>query len=95
MSDLRPTRPMKLRLPLTADHAWSVDEAAYHLGVSPSTVRYLEKKGDLPSLPQIGSRVRFDPKIVQAFSAGWRPPPGWRRQAPPPQIIPIDDARRV
>lgn len=85
----------KLRLPLTDDHSWNMAESAYFLGVSVSTVRNLERDGGLPALPRIGKRVTFDPKIVRAFRDGWRPPPGWRRQAPPPQVFPIDDARHA
>jgi hypothetical protein len=82
----------KLRLPLTDDHSWNVPEAAYYLGVSEGTVRNLERDEELPALPRIRGRVTFDPKIVKAYRDGWRPPPGWRRQAPPPPFTPNGEA---
>jgi hypothetical protein len=83
-------RGSRLRLPLTDDHSWSTAETAYFLGVSEGTVRNLERDDELPSLPRIRGRVTFDPKVVRAFRDGWRPTPGWRRQGPPPQLLPGD-----
>ncbi len=88
-------RERRPRSPLTDDRSWDIQDVAYFLNVSESTVRNLERGGQLPALPRIGKRVTFDPKVVRAFRDGWRPPPGWRRQAPPPQVFPLDDARRA
>jgi hypothetical protein len=67
-------------LPLTHDRSWAITDVAYFLNVSESTIRNLERAGQLPALPRIGKRVTFDPKVVQAFRDGWRPPPGWRAE---------------
>ena len=81
-----PTRqrraPRPPRLPLTDDRAWDVFDVAYHLGVSDSQVRKLEREGELPALPRIGNRLTFAPKEVRAYREGWRPAPGWRRAIP-------------
>lgn len=77
-NDRQGRRGRDLRLPLTDDRSWSILEVAYFLNVSESTVRNLERTGLLPSLPRIGRRVTFDPKVVRAFREGWRP------QAPSP-----------
>lgn len=58
---------------LTDDRSWSVQDVAYFLNVSASTVRNLERDGELPALPRIGTRIIFDPKVVRAFRDGWRP----------------------
>ncbi len=80
-------RSNRVRLPLTDDHAWNMEEVAYFLGVSVSTVRNLERDGELPALPRIRTRITFDPKIVRAFRDGWRPPPGWRPTVPAPEVL--------
>lgn len=85
--------PPRFRLPLTDDHAWNMEEAAYFLGVSVSTVRNLERDGELPALPRIRTRVTFDPKIIRAFRDGWRPPPGWRPAPPATPITAIESTR--
>jgi hypothetical protein len=85
----RPPRP-----PLSDDRSWDIQDVAYFLNVSESTIRNLERSGQLPALPRIGKRVTFDPKVVRAFRDGWRPPPGWRRSPTPPVVIPIAEARR-
>lgn len=64
----------KPRPALTDDRSWSVQDVAYFLNVSESTVRNLERDGELPALPRIGTRIIFDPRIVRAFREGWRPP---------------------
>ncbi len=64
----------KQRPPLSDDRSWSVQDVAYFLNVSESMVRNLERDGELPALPRIGTRVIFDPKVVRAFREGWRPP---------------------
>ena len=71
-------RHSKRRPPLSDDRSWGVQEVAYFLNVSESTVRNLERDGELPALPRIGTRIIFDPKIVRAFRDGWRPPPRGR-----------------
>lgn len=63
---------------LTDDRSWSVQDVAYFLNVSESTVRNLERDGELPALPRIGTRIIFDPKVVRAFRDGWRPAKGER-----------------
>ena len=63
----------KPRPALTDDRSWSVQDVAYFLNVSESTVRNLERDGELPALPRIGTRIIFDPRIVRAFREGWRP----------------------
>jgi predicted DNA-binding transcriptional regulator AlpA len=68
MKDGRP------QLPLTDDRSWSIADVAYFLNLSKSTVRNLERSGQLPSLPRIGRRVTFDPVAVRAFRDGSRPP---------------------
>jgi hypothetical protein len=74
-------RQSKPRPPLNDDRSWGVQEVAYFLNVSESTVRNLERDGELPALPRIGTRVIFDPKIVRSFRDGWRPPPRGRAPA--------------
>ncbi len=70
-----PQPSAKPRPPLTDDRSWSVQGVAYFLNVSESMVRNLERDGELlPSLPRIGTRIIFDPKVVRAFRDGWRPP---------------------
>jgi hypothetical protein len=71
----------KPRPALTDDRSWSVQDVAYFLNVSASTVRNLERDGELPALPRIGTRIIFDPKVVRAFRDGWRPEEGERRPA--------------
>lgn len=73
-------------LPLTDDRSWDVQDVAYFLHVSESTVRNLERDRQLPALPRIGTRVTFDPKVVRAFRDGWRPSPAGRASAGPPKI---------
>lgn len=68
----------KARPPLSDDRSWGVQEVAYFLNVSESTIRNLERDGELPALPRIGTRIIFDPKVVRAFRDGWRPPPRGR-----------------
>jgi hypothetical protein len=86
-------RKRELRLPLTDDRSWNIAEVAYFLNLGETKVRNLESAGQLPALPRIGTRVTFDPPVVRAFRAGWRPPPGWR-PTPPSQDFPVDGARR-
>lgn len=69
-----PQASAKPRPPLTDDRSWSVQDVAYFLNVSESMVRNLERVGELPALPRIGTRIIFDPKVVRAFRDGWRPP---------------------
>ena len=45
------------RPPLRDDRSWGVQEVAYFLNVSESTVRKLERDGELPALPRIGTRI--------------------------------------
>lgn len=92
MSAEKPTKP---RRPLTDDRSWDFQDVAYFLSVSESTIRNLERAGQLPALPRIGKRVTFDPAIVRAFRDGWRPPPGWRPQPRSPQAPPTADALRA
>jgi hypothetical protein len=73
-----PQASAKRRLPLADDRSWSVQDVAYFLNISDSMVRNLERDGELPALPRIGTRIIFDPKVVRAFRDGWRPP---RRRA--------------
>jgi hypothetical protein len=68
--DERKPRP---RRPLNDDRSWDIQDVAYFLNVSDSTIRNLERSGQLPALPRIGKRVTFDPKVVRAFRDGWRP----------------------
>ena len=82
----------RARPPLTDDRSWSVQDVAYFLNVSESTVRNLERDGELPALPRIGTRIIFDPKIVRAFRDGWRPPERSRASARP-AIFPGTDPR--
>lgn len=77
---LSPPR-QKPRPALTDDRSWSVQDVAYFLNVSESTVRNLERDGELPALPRIGTRIIFDPKVVRAFRDGWRPAEGERGRA--------------
>jgi hypothetical protein len=84
-------RAAKARAPLTDDRSWDVQDVAYFLNVSDSMVRNLERCGELPSLPRIGTRITFDPKIVRAFRDGWRPSKAGgaeRRSAAPPMLVP-------
>lgn len=78
-----PQPSAKPRPPLTDDRSWSVQDVAYFLNLSESMVRNLERDGELPALPRIGTRIIFDPKVVRAFRDGWRRPrpgrPGRRR----------------
>ena len=69
--------------PLSDDRSWRVQEVAYFLNVSESTIRNLERDGELPALPRIGTRIIFDPKVVRAFRDGWRPPPRGRAPGRP------------
>lgn len=69
-----PQPSAKARPPLTEDRSWSVQDVAYFLNISESMVRNLERDGELPALPRIGTRIIFDPKVVRAFRDGWRPP---------------------
>jgi hypothetical protein len=55
------------------DRPWNQKETAYALGVSPSEVRKLTRRGDLPALPPIGRTVRYWPATVLKFRDGWRP----------------------
>src|SRR6267378_7243347 len=55
------------RAPTSDDRPWETTEVAYFLGVSCGTVRNLERDGELPALPRIRGRVRFDPVIVRRF----------------------------
>jgi hypothetical protein len=94
VSEREPTKRRqtpKDRLPLTDDRSWDVQDVAYFLNISDSMVRNLERDGELPSLPRIGTRIIFDPKVVRAFRDGWRPPKiggGGRRAAAPPMLVP-------
>ena len=89
-----PTAPRPRPRPiLTDDRSWSVQDVAYFLNVSESTVRNLERDGELPALPRIGTRIIFDPKIVRAFRDGWRPAPRGGRASGPPGIVPVTDPR--
>jgi hypothetical protein len=47
------------RDPLTDDRSWDIQDVAYFLNVSESTIRNLERGGQLPALPRIGKRVTF------------------------------------
>lgn len=85
---------MKERPPLNDDRSWSVQDVAYFLNVSESTVRNLERDRKLPALPRIGTRVTFDPKVVRAFRDGWRPPVGGRASGRPPMFDPRTAAHR-
>jgi hypothetical protein len=79
------------RAPTTDDRPWEIPEAAYVLGVSCSTVRNLERDGELPALPRIRGRVRFDPAVVRRLRAT-----GHARDATSTataQVLPIDQAR--
>lgn len=67
-------RQARARPPLSDDRSWGVQEVAYFLNVSESTIRNLERDGELPALPRIGTRIMFDPKVIRAFRDGWRPP---------------------
>lgn len=84
---------VKPRLPLSDDRSWGVQEVAYFLNVSESTIRNLERDGELPALPRIGTRIIFDPKVVRAFRDGWRPPP--RGRAPGRSGISVRSDPRV
>ena len=89
MSDLdaKRRRAVRPRAPLTDDRSWDVQDVAYFLNVSDSMVRNLERDGELPSLPRIGTRITFDPKVVRAFRDGWRPSKAaGRRSAAPPML---------
>ncbi|WP_408629669.1 helix-turn-helix domain-containing protein [Anaeromyxobacter oryzisoli] len=86
-------RQAKARPPLSDDRSWGVQEVAYFLNVSESTIRNLERDGELPALPRIGTRIIFDPKVVRAFRDGWRPPP--RGRAPGRPDISIRSDPRV
>jgi excisionase family DNA binding protein len=55
------------RAPTSDDRPWETAEVAYFLGVSCGTVRNLERDGELPALPRIRGRVRFDPATVRKF----------------------------
>lgn len=78
-----PQHVWRPRPPLSDDRSWSVQDVAYFLNVSESTVRNLERDRKLPALPRIGTRITFDPKVVRAFRDGWRPPPGRASGSPP------------
>ncbi|MCM2334543.1 MAG: helix-turn-helix domain-containing protein [Anaeromyxobacteraceae bacterium] len=58
-----------------------MQDVAYFLNVSESTVRNLERDRVLPALPRIGTRIIFDPQVVRAFRDGWRPAEGERGRA--------------
>ena len=94
MNEREPTRSrrvQKARPPLTDDRSWDVQDVAYFLNVSESTIRNLERDGALPALPRIGARILFDPKVVRAFRDGWRPSKvggAGRRAAAPPMLVP-------
>ncbi len=64
------------KLPLTTDRDWDIFDVAFVLHQSVSTVRNLERSGQLPSRPRITKRITFDPKVVLAFREGWRPQSG-------------------
>jgi len=87
----KPKRARRPRPPLSDDRSWDVQEVAYFLNVSASKVRGLEREGQLPALPRIGTRLLFDPRVVRAFRDGWRPPPGWRPGPPEPRMAGLDD----
>lgn len=72
------------RQPLTMDRDWDIFDVAFALRQSVSTVRNLERSGQLPSRPRITKRITFDPRVVLAFRDGWRPPPGWSPPTAPP-----------
>jgi len=82
------------RLPLTDDRSWDVQDVAYFLHVSESTVRNLERDRELPALPRIGARVTFDPKVVWAFRDGWRPASGGRASGSPAMFDPRPASHR-
>ena len=82
-----PSQPRQKQRPaLTDDRSWDVQDVAYFLHVSESTVRNLERDRQLPALPRIGTRVTFDPKVVRAFRDGWRPSPAGRASAGQPKV---------
>jgi len=83
-------RQRRPRAPLSDDRSWDIQDVAYFLNVSESTIRNLERSGQLPALPRIGKRVTFDAKVVRAFREGWRPSPVGTR--PLPQPLPFDQA---
>jgi hypothetical protein len=51
-SDKGPRRP---RAPLADDRSWDTRDVAHFLNVSESTVRNLERGGQLPALPEVQS----------------------------------------
>ena len=79
-------RGARPRQPLTDDRSWDVQDVAYFLHVSESTVRNLERDRQLPALPRIGTRVTFDPTVVRAFRGGWRPSGGGRPSGSRPML---------
>lgn len=89
------TRPPRgPRRPLTTDRDWDIFDVAFALNQSVSTVRNLERSGQLPSRPRITKRITFDPRIVLAFRDGWRPPPGWSPPTSPPPAVLVAGAQR-
>lgn len=72
---------LRQRPTLTDDRSWGIQDVAYFL--SESMVRNLERAGDPPALPRIGTRIIFDPKVVRAFRDGWRPARRGRASVPP------------
>ncbi len=78
----RPPPPPE-RPPLRDDRAWSIEDAAFFLGVSESLVRKLERDGRLPALPRISTRLLFDPMLVRSF-----------RAAGTTMVVPLKTARR-
>lgn len=87
-------RAAKPRAELSDDRSWSVQDVAYFLNVSESTVRNLERVGELPALPRIGTRIIFDPRIVRAFRDGWRPPPRGLMSASADMYLALPDSDR-
>ncbi len=87
-------RAAKPRAELSDDRSWSVQDVAYFLNVSESTVRNLEREGKLPSLPRIGTRIIFDPRIVRAFRDGWRSPARGRTSGSAGMFLPLPDSHR-
>ncbi len=87
-------RAAKPRAELSDDRSWSVQDVAYFLNVSESTVRNLERDGELPALPRIGTRIIFDPRIVRAFRDGWRPPGRGRTSGSAGMFLALPDPHR-
>lgn len=57
---------------LSTEPLWTVEEVASYLRLSPTTVRAMARRGDLPGR-KVGRVWRFVPQVVKNFICGQEP----------------------